>query len=167
MGHFEVWTVYEMAKPPGARGGIQIMGMVRGEWLRLGHCWHLASPRRFGGFQVVARVLVLAWVSAFVVSRELAAPTAVTRVSERGFFSFLASVRELAAPTAVMRVSERGFFSFLASVRDLAAPTAGIFATACGFRGPRGQGLGIPWSQLGCQGAVVRLVVVFVGSLFL
>ena len=133
----------------------------------LGHCWHLASPRRFGGFQVVARVLVLAWVSAFVVSRELAAPTAVTMVSERGFFSFLASVRELAVPTAVTRVSERGFFSFLASVRDLAAPTAGIFATACGFRGPRGQGLGIPWPQLGCQGAVVRLVVVFVGSLFL
>ena len=43
-------------KPPGARGGIQILGMVRGEWLRLapqaygggsgllGHCWHLASP---------------------------------------------------------------------------------------------------------------------------
>ena len=112
-------------------------------------------------------MLVLAWVSAFVVSRELAAPTAVTMVSERGFFSFLASVRELAAPTAVTRVSERGFFSFLASVRDLAAPTAGIFATACGFRGPRGQGLGIPWPQLGCQGAVVRLVVVFVGSLFL
>ena len=79
--------MYEMAKPPGARGGIQILGMVRGEWLRLGppgvrgrsgllgHCWHLASPRRFGGFQVVARVLVLAWVSAFVVSRELAALT--------------------------------------------------------------------------------------------
>ena len=121
------------AGPPGVRGRSGL----------LGHYWHLASTRRFGGFQVVARVLVLAWVSAFVVSRELAAPTAVTRVSERGFFSFLASVR------------------------DLAAPTAGIFATACGFRGPRGQGLGIPWSQFGCQGAVVRLLVVFVGSLFL
>ena len=29
-------------KPPGARGGIQILGMVRGEWLRL-------APQAYGG----------------------------------------------------------------------------------------------------------------------
>ena len=99
-------------KPPGARRGIQILGMVRGEWLRLvppgargesgllGHCWHLASPRRVSGSQVVVRVLMLAWIFAFVVFRALAAPTAVVMVAESGFFNFLASVRELAALTA-------------------------------------------------------------------
>ena len=66
----------------------------------LGHCWHLASPRRVSGSQVVVRVLMLAWIFAFVVFCALAAPVAVVMVAESGFFNVLASVRELAALTA-------------------------------------------------------------------
>ena len=76
--------------PPRRMGGERVPG----------HRRHLAPPRRFDGFQVVVRVLVLAWVFIYVVFRELAAPTAGTMVAECGFFCFLVSVRELVAPTA-------------------------------------------------------------------
>ena len=99
----------------------------------LGHCWHLASPRRVSGSQVVVRVLMLAWIFAFVVFRALAAPIAVVMVAESGFFNVLASVRELAALTA-------GFFGCVLC----------ILVAAVLFWGRQGWGLGIPPPHLGC-----------------
>ena len=71
-------------KPPGARGGIQILGMVWEEWHWLAPqaygggagCWVIAGtwppPGRVSGSQVVVRVVMLAWIFAFVVFRALA-----------------------------------------------------------------------------------------------
>ena len=111
------WTVYEMANRWGPRAvhkywawygesgfGWSPRRMGEEGSGSLGHCWHLASPRRFDGFQVVARVLVLAWVSAFVVFCVLAAPTADTMVAERGLVIWC------------MRASLRRNISFATSV---------------------------------------------------
>ena len=133
-------------KPPGARGGIQILGMVRGEWLRLAPqaygrgagCWVIAGtwppPRRVSGSQVVVRVLMLAWIFAFVVFRALAAPIAVVMVAESGFFNVLASVRELAALTA-------GYFGACSASSWLRFSSGGR----------QGWELGIPQPFRGCR----------------
>ena len=145
MGHLEVWTVYEKAnrRGPGAvykywawygRSGFGCPPSVRGESGLLGHCWHLASPRRISGSQVVVRVLMLTWIFAFVVFRALAAPIAVVMVAESGFFNFLASVCELAALTA-------GYFGCVLC----------ILVAAVLFLGRQGWGRGIPQPFRGCR----------------
>ena len=145
-----------MAKPPGARGGIQILGMVRGEWLRLAPqaygrgagCWVIAGTWPTPGVSVASRLLLVCSCSPgslpllFPVSSRLP-------LQSRWFLNAASSASSLLCVSSRLPLQsrgflERGFFSFLASVRDLAAPTAGIFATARGFRGPRGQGLGHP-----------------------
>ena len=168
----KVWTVYEMAnrRGPGAvykywawYGGSGT-GEERAAGSLLGHCWHLASPRRVSGSEVVVRVLMLAWIFAFVVFRALAAPIAVVMVAESGFFNVLASVSELAALTAgffgcvlcilvaaVLFWGRQGWGLGIPSPFVGAVLAAGIFASVRGFGGPRGQGLGISWPLPGCQ----------------
>ena len=72
------------------------------------------------------------WISAFVVFRALAAPTAVVMVAESGLFNFLTSVRELAALSA----------------------TSGACSASSWLRfsrGRQGWGLGIPQPFRGCR----------------
>ena len=124
---------------------------VRGRSGLLGHCWHLASPRRVSGFQFVVHVLMLAWFVAFVVFRALAAPIAVVMVADSGFFNVLASVRELAALTA-------GFFGCVLC----------ILVAAVLFWGRQGWGLGIPQPFRGCRIGCrsLRVCAVVLGSLW-
>ena len=102
-----------MANRRGARGGIQILGLAPQAYGSL-----LASPRRFGGFQVVARVLVLAWVSAFVSLRLPLQASSWLRVSPG-----VGWAGGLASPCP-----------FLGAVY-----VVGLLATVRGFRGPQGH----------------------------
>ena len=163
-------------KPPGARGGIQILGMVRGEWLRLpsraygrgAGCWVIAGTWSPPGVSLAPRSLSVCscspgslplWSS--VRSR---LPLQSSWLLKEAFSTSLllcVSLRLLLQATsgACSASSWLRFSSGVGRAGGLASPSpfvgaekaVGLFASVRQFWGRCGRGLGIPRPDAGCR----------------
>ena len=138
-------------KPPGGPGrytntghgtGGEASAGPQGVWGGsglLGHCWHLASPRRFVFFSLEVAARVFSKPAMF--ARDFLLPS----VLARGFFPLEVAAREFSLPALPAR------FFFLPSV----------FALGGFLESLRAGGLASPGSHLGAQaGGVVRVFAI-------
>ena len=164
-------------KPPGARGGFQILGMVRGDWLRLAPqacaeggagCWVIAGTWPPPGVSLAPRSLSVCscspgslplWSS--VRSRHPLQSSWLLRAASSTSLLLCVSLRLSTQATsgACSASSWLRFFPGVGRAWGLASPSpfvgavqaAGLFACVRQFWGRLGRGLGIPRPDAGCR----------------
>ena len=150
-------------KPPGARGGIQILGMVRGEWLRLAPqaygggagCWVIAGTWPPPGVSVASRLLLVCSCSPgslpllFPVSSRLP-------LQSRWFLNAASSASSLLCVSSRLPLQSRGFLNAASSASSLLCVTwrlplqaSSRLRVASGVLGARG--LASPGPNLGAK----------------